>query len=79
MCKLHDQFYNEYTDTKRRNISDVALAYRAEEIARNQNYDNPQRKDANFISGIMKTKARFGMGLHTATNAKDFIAKNSKN
>ena len=80
MCKLHDQFYNEYTDTKSRNISDVALAHRAEEIAKNQNYDNTQRKDAHFISGIMKNKARFGMGLtHTATNAKDFIAKNSKN
>jgi len=79
MCKLHDQFYNEYTDTKTRNIIDIALAHGAEKIARNQNYDNPQRKDANFISGIMRNKARFGMGLHRAKYAKDFIAKNSKN
>ena len=34
MCKLHDQFYNENKDTKNRNISDVALAHRADEIAR---------------------------------------------
>ena len=33
MCKLHDQFYNENKDTKDRNISDVALAHRADEIA----------------------------------------------
>jgi len=35
-CKIHYQFYNENTDTKTRNISDVALAHRAKEIARNQ-------------------------------------------
>ena len=63
MCKLHDKFYNENTDTKTRNISDVALAHRADEIARNPMYDDAQRKDANFISGIMKTKAKFGLGV----------------
>jgi len=63
MCKLHDKFYNENTDTKTRNISDIALAHRADEIARNPIYDDTQRKDANFISGIMKTKARFGLGV----------------
>ena len=26
VCKLHDKFYNENTDTKTRNISDIALA-----------------------------------------------------
>jgi hypothetical protein len=26
-------------------------------------YDDVQRKDANFISGIMKTKAKFGLGV----------------
>ena len=62
-CKLHDKFYNENTDTKTRNISDIALAHRADEIASNPMYDNVQRKDANFISGIMKTKARFGLGV----------------
>ena len=56
MCKLHDQFYNENKDTKDRNISDVALAHRADEIARDSNFDDVQRKDARFISGIMKTK-----------------------
>jgi len=62
MCKLHDKFYNENTDTKTRNISDIALAHRADEIARNPMYDDVQRKDANFISGIMKAKAKFGLG-----------------
>jgi len=63
MCKLHDKFYNENTDTKTRNISDIALAHRADEIARNPIYDDVQRKDANFVSGIMKAKARFGLGI----------------
>lgn len=64
MCKLHDKFYNENTDTKTRNISDVALAHRADEIARNPIYDDAQRKDANFISGIMKAKAKYGLGIN---------------
>ena len=63
MCKLHDKFNNENTDTKTRNISDIALAHRANEIARNPMYDDIQRKDANFISGIMKAKAKFGFGI----------------
>ena len=44
MCKLHDQFYNENKDTKDRNISDIALARRADEIANNSNVDDVQRK-----------------------------------
>ena len=63
MCKLHDKFYNENTDTKVRNISDMALAHRADEIASNLMYDEAQRKDATFISGIMKTKAKIGLGV----------------
>ena len=62
-CKLHDKFYNEHSDTKSRNVSDVALAARADEIASNPAFDDIQRKDARFISGIMKTKAALGMGL----------------
>ena len=34
------KFYNENTDTKSRNISDIALAHRADEIARNPMYDD---------------------------------------
>ena len=68
MCKLHDRFYNENTDTKTRNISDIDLAHRANEIARNTMYDNVQRKDANFISGIMNTKARLGLGVKRKNN-----------
>ena len=63
MCKLHDQFYNENTDTKIRNLSDAALAHRADEIAANVNLDAAQRKDAQFLSKIMKTKVTLGLGL----------------
>ena len=73
MCKLHDQFYNENTDTKIRNLSDAALAHRADEIAANVNLDAAQRKDAEFISKIMKTKAALGLGLPKKTkNSKNF-------
>ena len=76
MCKLHDQlFYNENKDTKDRNISDVALAHRADEIARDSNFDDVQRKDARFISGIMKTEAHLGFGVKTSSNQK---SKNSR-
>src|SRR5277367_4455998 len=68
MCKLHDKFYDQNTDTASRNISDVALAHRADEIARNPMYDHAQRKDANFISGIMKTKAKYGLGITKQTS-----------
>ena len=42
MCKLHDQFYNENINTQRRNLSDEALAIRADQIAANQNLDSVQ-------------------------------------
>ena len=72
MCKLHNQFYNENKDTEDRNISDIALAHRADEIANDSNFDDVQRKDARFIPGIMKTKAHMGFGL------KSKKSKNSK-
>lgn len=62
ICKLHVQFYNENPDTKNRNISEVALAHRAAEISSDPKFDSMQRRDAKFVSGIMKTKARFGLG-----------------
>ena len=73
MCKWHDQFHNENKDTKDRNISDVALAHRADEIAEDSNFDDLQRKDARFISGIRKAKAHLGFGVNTNEN------KNTKN
>ena len=75
MCKLHDQFYNENKDTKDRNISDVAPAHRADEIARDSNFDDVQRKDARFISGIMETKAHLGFGVKTSSNQKSKISR----
>ena len=71
MCKLHDQFYNENKDTKERNISDIALARRADEIANNLNYDEAERRDAKFISGIMKTKAYLFFGLNDKKSSKN--------
>ena len=71
MCKLHDQFYNENMDTKERNNSDLVLARRADEIANNLNYDEAQRRDAKFISGIMKTKAYLGFGLNDEKSSKN--------
>ena len=50
MCKLHDKFYNENTDTKTRNISDIALAHRADEIARNR-YMMMSKKRCQFYFG----------------------------
>ena len=75
-CKLHDKFYNEHSDTKSRNVSDVALAARADEIASNPAFDDVQRKDARFISGIMKTKAALGMGLKSSRKSKRKSSKN---
>ena len=63
MCKLHDRFYNENTDIKSRNVSDLALAHRADELAKSSMYDATQRRDAKIVSGIMKNKARFGLGV----------------
>jgi len=62
MCKLHDQFYTENTDTPTRNISDEALAHRAYEISNDPKFDNTQRNMAKLVHYIMKNKARFGLG-----------------
>ena len=63
MCKLHDKFYNENQDTQSRNISDVALAHRANEIANDPRYDYDQQRAAKLVATIMKNKARFGLGV----------------
>ena len=75
MCKLHDQFDNENKDTEEKNIIDVAIAHRADEIANDSNFDEVQRRDARFISGIMKAKAHLGFGVKTSSNQK---SKNSR-
>ena len=73
MCKLHDQFYNENKDTKDRNISDVALAHRADEIARDSNYDDVQRKEIYLWYNENESSSR--IRLKTSENQK---SKNSK-
>ena len=69
ICKLHDKFYNENSDTQNRNISDIALVNRANEIANDPTSDSAQGRDAILIGLIMKNKARFGLGV---------VSKNSK-
>ena len=49
MAKLHVQFYNENSDTKLRNVSDIALAHRADEIANDPMIDEPQRKASKLV------------------------------
>ena len=68
MCKLHDKFHNENSETKVRNISDIALAHRPDATANNPMYDIVQRRDANFISGLLKTEAKFGFGFKKEWN-----------
>ena len=47
MCKLHDKFYNDNQDTPSRNISDIALAHRANEIANDSRFDNDKEEMQN--------------------------------
>ena len=61
-CMYHDKFYNEFSDTPSRNMSDRALASKADSIAENSS-DPIERKDAKFISSIMNAKATLGLGL----------------
>src|SRR5277367_4833303 len=68
MCKLHDKFYNDNHDTASRNVSDLALAHRANEIANDSRYDSTQRSAASIVALIMKNKARFGLGLTKQTS-----------
>ena len=75
MCKLHDQFYNENLDTKSRNISDLALAHRANEIAADSKFDVSQRRDAALVGNIMKNKARFGLGIKKFLNCNEGLMK----
>jgi Phospholipase A2-like domain/Domain of unknown function (DUF5679) len=63
MCKLHDRFYTDNSDTASRNISDEALAHRASEIANDLRFDDEQRRFAKYVAIVMKNKARFGFGI----------------
>ena len=71
MRKLHDRFYNENIDTEGRNIPDLASSHRANEIANDSRFDGSQRRDAKFVSGIMKNKARFGLGIMPNMKSKN--------
>ena len=75
MCKLHDKFYNDNHDTSSRNVSDIALAHRANEIASDTTLDQVERRDAKLVSMIMKNKAKFGLGLKQSLNSKQGLMK----
>src|SRR5206468_706395 len=74
MCKLHDKYYNENQNTQSRNISDIALAHRANEIANDPRYDNEQRNAAKLVALIMNQKVRFGLGINTQSRNISNIA-----
>ena len=67
MRKLHDKFYNENQNTESRNISDIALAHRDDEISRDPSFDVAQRRDAKLVSSLMNAKAKFGLGTEGST------------
>ena len=71
MCKLHDQFYTNNLDTASRNISDAALAHRAEEIANDPRFDSTQRNMASLVHHIMKSKVKFGLGTPGSQDSKN--------
>ena len=75
MCKLHDQFYNENSDTASRNIRDEALAHRAYEIANDSRYDSAQRNMATLVYYIMKNKAKFGLGVNSKNLKKGLMKR----
>ena len=50
---------------KRRNISDAALAHRANEIANDPRFDDEQRRFANIVKIIMENKVRFRLGIQS--------------
>ena len=67
-CKMHDEFYSKYPDTKSRIVSDIALAHKAKEIASNPRYDDTQRRDADLVSKLLNTKATIGLGISKKWN-----------
>jgi hypothetical protein len=58
----HDLAYSKYKDTENRHKHDDILAQRAVDIAANS-IDLQERKDAQYVAGIMSGKQRFGLGL----------------
>jgi len=70
-CKLHDRFYTEYPDTKRRNVSDIALANVAERIANDPSTSDTVKKDAGLVSKLLSAKAVTGLGVKKKKNGRN--------
>lgn len=62
-CKEHDIAYSQSRDTKTRNVADVRLAERAWQRVKVSDSSVGERANAWFITNIMKTKAKLGMGV----------------
>jgi hypothetical protein len=65
MCKLHDEFCSENTDTASRNISNEALTNRANEIANSPVFHYKQKGFERYVAFVMRNKARFGFGINS--------------
>jgi hypothetical protein len=61
-CKLHDLAYAKHTDVPNRNVADVALKQVADEVYNDPKSTRVQKGNALFVSKIMGTKKRFGLG-----------------
>lgn len=61
-AREHDIAYSKYKDTETRHEHDNILAEKAVNIAANS-VDLQERKDAQYVAGVMAAKQRFGLGL----------------
>lgn len=76
-CKEHDIAYSQTKDTKTRNIADIRLAEKAWERVRASDSSIGERANAWFVTNIMKTKAKLGMGVKNR-NSNNIRKKKTK-
>lgn len=65
-CKEHDIAYSKYPDIKNRNKADRVLAKKAFQRFRASDSSFGEKVAALGVGGIMKTKAKLGMGIKKA-------------
>jgi len=65
-AKEHDIAYDRYKDAETRHEHDDILAGKAVNIAATTT-DSQERKDAQFVAGMMAAKQRFGLGMKLVT------------
>lgn len=74
-CKEHDIAYTKNSDINERNIADKILASKAWKIAKSKKSNFSERLNSTLVTGIMKAKTKFGMGVK---NKKKKGVKNKK-